>query len=140
MAVAPLPVPERRTRRSKQTLTALTYQLEHILIHEELRNIVLGDSSGQTIAGAGDHFESEVLAAYAPMLSKSVNQRFRQQIFTRMEPLMPGTTLENIYVRQFEVDGETLFLTLSADPGVYRDVGLYRAITGIRRILDQSPA
>lgn len=139
MAVSPLPLPERRSRRSKQTLTALTYQLEHILMNEDLRNIVLGDSSGQIIAGAGDHFESDVLAAYAPMLSKSVNQRFRLQIFSRMEPLLPGVALENIYVRHFEVDGEPLFLTLCGDPGVYRDVGLYRAITGIRRILDQSP-
>lgn len=137
MALAPLTSAERRSRRSNETLTALTYQLEHSLMNENLRNISLGDSSGQGIAQAGDAFESEVLAAYAPLLSRSVNQRFRLQIFRRMEPLMPGVTLENIYVRQFDVDGETLFLTFCGDPGVARDVSLYRTITGVRRILSQ---
>lgn len=138
MSVSPLPLPERRSRRSKETLTSLTYQLEHLLMHEDLRNLALGDSSGQLIAQAGDLLESEVLAAYSPLMSRSVNQRYRQQIFQRMEPLLPGVAPDSVYVRQFEVDGEVLYLAFCGDPGVARDVSLYRAITGVRRILDQN--
>lgn len=136
MTVSPV-MPERRQRRSPQTLTALTYQLQHIFEREGLRNFTLGDSKGLIIARAGDDIESEVLAAYAPLLAKSVDRRFRQQVLSRIEHMVPDINPESVHIRQFSVDGESLFLTLCGKPGVYRDVGLYRAITGVRRILDQ---
>ena len=131
-------VPERRRRRSSQTLQALTYQLEHIFERENLHNFTLGDTRGLVVAQAGDTHESEVLAAYAPMLAQSLNERYRQQVLSRVNSVIPTTTLDSIHVRRFVVEGEELFLTLVGRPGVYRDVGLYRAITGVRRILDQS--
>lgn len=131
---------ERRRKRSGQTLEALTYQLEHIFQKESLHNFTLGDPRGLVIAQAGNCHESEVLAAYAPMLARSLNERYRQQVMSRMNSVMPTTTLDSIHVRRFEVEGQTLYLTLVGRPGVYRDVGLYRAITGVRRILDQSAA
>lgn len=136
MTVSPLPTIERRRRRSDQTLTALTYQLEHIYRNEGLRNFTLANTSGLVIASAGDPLESEVLAAYAPLLARSVERRFRHQVIARIQNLLPDLKAEALHVRQFQVDGEVLFLTLAGKPGVYRDVGLYRAITGVRRILD----
>ena len=138
MSAFPVP-PERRYRRSHQPLTALTYQLEHIFEKEKLCNFTLGDSNGLIVASAGNPVESEVLAAYAPMLAKSVARRFRRQVLSRVESMMPGITPESVHVRQITVDGQPLYLTLAGRPGIYRDVGLYRAITGVRRILAQQP-
>lgn len=136
MTVSPLPTIERRRRRSDQTLTALTYQLEHIFKNEGLRNFTLANMSGLVVASAGDPLESEVLAAYAPLLARSVERRFRHQVIARIQKLIPDMSAESLHIRQFTVDGEPLFLTLAGKPGVYRDVGLYRAVTGVRRILD----
>lgn len=137
---ATTPFSERRRRRSKKTLTALTYQLEHIFERESLHNFTLGDERGLVIAQAGDRHESEVLAAYAPMLAQTANARYRRQVMSRINSITPTITLDSIHVRRFTIDGEELYLTLVGRPGVYRDVGLYRAITGVRRILDQSAA
>ena len=130
----------RRRRRSKQTLTALSHQLEHIFEQQDLHNFTLGDERGLVIAQAGNNHESEVFAAYAPVLCRSRNGRYRSQVLSRINSIVPTITADSIHVRQFTVDGEPLFLTLVGRPGVYRDVGLYRAITGVRRILDEQPA
>ncbi len=127
---------DRRSRRSQQTLEALTYQLEHILERENLHNFTLGDRRGLVIANAGDRRESDVLAAYAPVLARSLDDRHRRRVLARINTLLPTLPVESIRVRRFCVDDEDLFLTLVGRPGVYRDVGLYRAITGVRRILD----
>lgn len=131
---------ERRRQRSGQTLKALTYQLEHIFEREDLHNFTLGDSRGLIIAQAGDPRESEVLAAYAPLLAHSVSRRYRRQVLSRVNSVVPTITVDSIHVRQFTIDGQKLFLTLVGRPGVYKDVSLYRAITGVRRIFDQQPA
>lgn len=131
---------ERRRRRSQQTLEALTYQLEHIFHREDLHNFTLGDSRGLLIAQAGDIHESEVLAAYAPMLAHSVSRRYRRQVLSRVNSVVPTITVDSIHVRQFTLDGQKLFLTLVGRPGVYQHVSLYRAITGVRRIFGQKPA
>ena len=136
MSAAPMRT-DRRQRRSEVTLEALTYQLEHIFERESLHNFTLGDSRGLVIAQAGDCHESEVLAAYAPVLARSVDGRYRRRVLSRVNSIAPTITVDSIHVRDFEVDGERLFLTLVGRPGVYRDVGLYRAITGVRRILDE---
>lgn len=132
--------PDRRRRRSRQTLLALTYQLEHIYEREDLHNFTLGDDRGQMIAQAGDRHESQVLAAYAPVLARSVATRYRRQVLSRLNTLIPTITADSLHVRQFEIGGEQRFLTLAGRPGVYRDVSFYRAITGVRRILDRRPA
>ena len=133
-------VPNRRRRRSDQPLQALTYQLEHIFERENLHNFTLGDARGLVIAQAGDIHESNVLAAYAPMLARSVAGRYRRQVLSRIGSVIPTITVDSIHVRRFKMEGQQLYLTLVGRPGVYRDVSLYRAITGVRRIFDERPA
>lgn len=130
---------ERRRKRSTQTITALTLQLEHIFEREELRNFTLGDSRGLVIAQAGEMAESDILAAYAPLLCRSTEKGHRERILARMPQFVPGIEADAIHVKSFDVDGEPLFLTIVGQPGVYRHVGMYRAVTGVRRILGQFP-
>lgn len=131
------PFADRRVHRSTQTLTALTLQLQHVFEKEGLRNFALGDNNGMVITSAGDAREAEALAAYAPLLARSVDRRYRQQILSRIDGLIPGITPETLHVRRFEADGQELYLTLVGQPGAYHRAGLFRAITGVRRILDR---
>ena len=136
MSVSTVVPTERRRRRSEITLEALTHQLEHIFEQESLHNFTLADERGLVVAQAGSRHESEVLAAYSPMLASTVDDRSRRQVLSRINSVAPTITANSIHVREFTVDGSRLFLTLVGRPGVYRDVGLYRAITGVRRILN----
>ena len=136
MSVSSLPI-ERRTRRSELTLEALTYQLEHIYERESLHNFTLADERGLVVAQAGNPHESEVIAAYTPVLAESVDERSRRQVLSGLNTIAPTLTPDSIHIREFTVDDSRLFLTLVGRPGVYRDVGLYRAITGVRRILNE---
>ena len=134
MSLSTLPT-NRRRRRSNQPLKALTFQLEHIFESEDLHNFTLGDKKGLVLAQAGNRHESEVLAAYAPLLAASVDERSRCQVLARINAHLPTLELNSVHVRPFSIDDQSLFLTLAGRPGVYRDVSLYRAITGVRRIL-----
>src|SRR2546423_166683 len=60
---------ERRTRRSDDTMTALHYQLAFARHQGEFDAMVLADSSGCVVAGAGAWATCELLAAYAPLLA-----------------------------------------------------------------------
>ncbi|MBA2664704.1 MAG: hypothetical protein H0U74_20625 [Bradymonadaceae bacterium] len=129
---------ERRRSRSKQAIQAIMLQLEHIYSREKLRNFTLGDSRGLVIASAGEQFESDALAAYAPLLARCVDRQCRQSILANVDNFVPGVDERSLHVRTFEIDGEELYLSLVGQPGVYQHVGLYRAITGVRRIFRQS--
>lgn len=132
--------PERRRRRSDQPLQALTYQLEHIFERNELHNFTLGDSRGLVIAQAGDIHESEILAAYAPMLARTVDRRYRRQVLSHINSVAPTINVDSIYVRRFRLDHQAFFLTLVGRPDIYRHISLYRAISGVRRILANTDA
>ena len=134
MTVLPL-YAERRRRRSNKPLQALTYQLEHIFERNELHNFTLGDCRGLMIAQAGDIHESEILAAYAPMLARTVDRRYRRQVLSHINSVIPTITVDSIYVRRFRLDHQAFYLTLVGRPDVYRHLSLYRAISGVRRIL-----
>ncbi|MFU8804689.1 MAG: hypothetical protein ACNA8W_12820 [Bradymonadaceae bacterium] len=137
MNVLPL-VPERRRQRSKEACTAITYQLHHILEQEGLRNFTLGDSQGLVVAGAGLAHESDVMAAYAPMLSGCVDRSRKETILAKVRQFVPGVFEDTYHVKSFRVDGEEFYLTLLGAPGIYQHVGVYRAVTGVRRILEQT--
>src|SRR6266478_2217513 len=60
---------ERRSRRSDDTMTALHYQLAFARHEGEFEALVLADSSGCLVAGAGAWPTCERLAAYAPLFA-----------------------------------------------------------------------
>mgnify|MGYP006297961489 CR=1 FL=1 len=131
---------DRRRKRSDQTYTAIRYQLEHIYENQQLESFVLGDSHGLVLACAGETDEASALAAFAPVLHKHRGRPGKERILDQMSRVLPDVDVESMTVRTFEVDGETLYLTSVGEESVKRQVGQYRAITGIRRILDQTAA
>jgi hypothetical protein len=62
--------PERRKQRSTDPLVALHYQLAQSKSRSAVDAIVLADSAGVVVAGAGAWVVCEELAAYAPLFSQ----------------------------------------------------------------------
>ena len=62
---------ERRKQRSTDPLVALHYQLAHSKSRSAVDAIVLADSAGVVVAGAGSWGICEELAAYAPLFSQA---------------------------------------------------------------------
>jgi hypothetical protein len=62
--------PERRRKRSADPLVALHYQLAHARKDGALDVLVLADTAGMVVAGAGSWVVCEELAAYAPLLAQ----------------------------------------------------------------------
>jgi hypothetical protein len=60
---------ERRKQRSTDPLVALHYQLAQSKSKSSIDAIVLADTSGVVVAGAGSWVVCEELAAYAPLFS-----------------------------------------------------------------------
>jgi len=58
---------ERRTRRSNDTRTALSYQLDRVRDEASLEAIVLADAAGLSLASSGDKEVCAELAALAPI-------------------------------------------------------------------------
>ena len=74
LPLAPSPSPiahERRKQRSLDPLVALHYQLAHSKSHSAAEAIVLADTAGVVVAGAGSWVICEELAAYAPLFAHS---------------------------------------------------------------------
>lgn len=130
---------ERRRKRSSEAHTAITYQLEHIFENQDLQNFVLGDSRGLVLAQAGNTEEASVLAAYAPVLA-TYHGNSRSKVLDKIGTLVPSFDHETMSIRSFEIDGETLFLLSVGRQTATREASLYRAVTGIRRILSQTAA
>ncbi len=130
-------LPERRRRRSGNTYEAIRLQLEHIFERRGLRCFTLGDDRGLTLAHAGHGQEAEVMAAYAPLLATTTNRERRMEIFNRIRSFVPDASESTVAIRTFHVDGEVLHLCVLGEAGV-QHTDLYRAISGVRRILGQA--
>ena len=129
---------ERREKRSEQTYQAIKYQLQHIFENQALESFVLGDSNGLVLASAGEEIDASVLAAFAPVLHKHRGSGSRQGILDKVQKMMPSADLDTLRVRPFAIDGEMLFLCSVGERSIRGEAGLYRAVTGIRRIMRQT--
>ena len=125
---------ERRRRRSSSTYEAIRLQLEHLFNQYGLRNFTLGDSRGLVLARAGHPQESDVLAAYAPILANCADKGRQADIIEKIQHFIPDAAPETVQVRSFKVDNVTLHLTVVAETGG-KHADIYRAVSGIRRIL-----
>lgn len=63
--------PERRFRRSKDALEALTFLLDSLCTKYNLVSLVLGDDQGLLVAGSSHLLDSEEIAARAPLVAKN---------------------------------------------------------------------
>jgi hypothetical protein len=121
---------DRRRRRSDDPLIALHYQLSHARHDGELDAIVLADTAGVVVAGAGAWAVCEEIAAYAPLMAQGVV--WNESGSTRMAALA-----SEVDVVPMSVDGMDVYLCSRATPSrsSMREPAMARAAKGITRIL-----
>jgi len=124
---------DRRRKRSADPLVALHYQLAYARQDGALDAIVVADTSGVVVAGAGSWATCEELAAYAPMLAQPASQpSLSRPVASRVESLR-----REVGVRSTLIDGQELLVC--ARGGAARDASLAYALRGVERIL-RSPS
>lgn len=128
---------ERRRRRSADPLVALHYQLSETRSRGELDAIVVADSSGVVVAGAGSWPVCEELAAYAPLLAEGAWATMSDSVTSRVDSLR-----RDVEVRALVIGGQEVLLcarrqrrTEGSGPGEGAQRDLDQAIAGISRIL-----
>ena len=114
---------ERRTRRSDDTMTALHYQLAFARFEGEFEALVLTDSAGCLVAGAGPWPTCEMLAAFAPLLASP-----------RRRGAEGDPRPANVEIRRLMID-ESEVLLCARGGGRARVPSITRAASGCRRIL-----
>ena len=115
---------DRRNRRSPDRSVALRYQMEHTREKGNLEAVVLSDSDGLMLAGAGEEGVCEELGAFAPLLCRS-------PMGMRLPPLLRGG---EVAVRTVALHGTGLFISCLGG-GVARDALLDHSTRGVERIL-----
>ena len=130
----------RRHKRSADPLIALHHQLTHARHQGSLDTVVLADSSGVVVAGAGSWAACEELAAYAPLLADEPGRTGEGLVQSRIEAMRADA-----FVRPIRIGGQDVLLCgrgarvaegapRGHDPES-REVVLSRAAEGISRIL-----
>jgi hypothetical protein len=120
------PQEDRRQRRSVDPLIALHYQLSHTRAKGSLDAIVVADTSGVVVAGAGSWAACEELAAYAPLLASG--DRMSVAEASRVDVLRTQTAVTTV-----ELDDQEVLVCVLGGEG--RSSSLEAAAFGVARIL-----
>ena len=124
-------VEDRRRKRSQDPLVALHYQLAQARSEDRLEAVVVADSSGLVVAGAGAWAACEELAAYAPLLVQGAWNEPGAGASSRM-----GELCAEVDVQQVDVDGQRVLLCIrGVSKQGARSPAMQRAAQGIVRIL-----
>lgn len=124
---------ERRRRRSSSAELATRFQLEQVIRDFELDTLVLVDEAGRLIEGVGrDTAFDEVLARETPRLANGSHCRL---LYARLNKHKPSIRSNQISACEFRTAGRRYFVAAVGSMSSMRDVGMYRAILGIRRII-----
>ena len=122
---------DRRRKRSQDPLIALHYQLAHARTTGALDTIVVADSSGVVVAGAGSWAACEELAAYAPLLAGAHTNVDRGE--SNESPSRVDVLLRETAIATFQIDDQELLVC--ARGGAARKGALEAAAFGVARIL-----
>lgn len=95
--------PERRTRRSTDPLVALHYQLASTRARGELDAIVVADTSGVVVAGAGSWPTCEEIAAFAPLLADGAWASMSDSVSSRVEWLRREVEVRTVSIGEQDV-------------------------------------
>lgn len=124
---------ERRHRRSASAELATFYQLEQVIQDFDLETVVLVDEAGRLVSGVGrDAVFDEVLARETPRLAAGSHCRL---LYARLNRHRPSIRPNQISACEFRTAGRRYFVAVVGSMQTMRDVGMYRAILGIRRIV-----
>jgi hypothetical protein len=120
---------DRRKKRSDDPLVALHYQLTHAREDGSLDAIVVCDTSGVVVAGAGSWASCEELAAYAPLIAHGV--------WHEVGPVSHVSRIaemsRDVDITSVDVDGQEVYV--AARGGGRRRPAVEHAAMGVRRIL-----
>jgi hypothetical protein len=136
--------PERRKRRSQDTLEALRLQLDACRQDAELEALVLGDEDGLCLACAGDPTYQEV-AARVVLATRAgavvgLGRGGGQALVHHKIENFEGTVVAperawNLRMRRFRAAGSWLVLCAVGGGGEPRGREIQRSILGVTRIL-----
>ncbi len=119
------PSVDRRKQRSTDPLVALHYQLAQSKSYSTAEAIVLADTSGVVVAGAGSWVICEELAAYAPLFSQAAAGL----------PDRVASLREECEVREMTAGGQPMLLCAMGKSGA-RTRAADLASPGVVRILE----
>jgi hypothetical protein len=124
---------ERRRRRSSSADLATHYQLEQVIQDFDLDTVVLTDEAGQLVAGVGrDSAFAQMLARETPRLAVGSHCRL---LYARLNQHRPSVRPNQISACEFRTAGRRYYICAVGSATTSREVGMYRAILGIRRII-----
>lgn len=106
----------RRGRRSEDRFVATVFQLEQVLQDFGLAACVVVDEAGHVVASVTKDYEDLDWSHEIPMLARQ-NRRRR-----------------GVSVCEFRAAGKALFIATVGHAHETRDIGMYRAVMGLRRI------
>ncbi|HEY2511991.1 MAG TPA: hypothetical protein VGI39_14085 [Polyangiaceae bacterium] len=120
-------VSERRKQRSTDPLVALHYQLAQSRTRSSVEALVLADTSGVVVAGAGSWVVCEELAAYAPLFAQDAAGL----------PPRVATLRAECEVREMTAGGQPMLLC-ALGKSAARALATEQASQGVVRILEAS--
>ena len=125
---------ERRKLRSRRFQRAIELLLGSVAGKSGYDAVAVATNEGLLVAANGDEEQCDVLAAYAPIVSRSRDVVVKRQLIEMLEPYLPGAHPDGIHFRPFEANGERMFFCAMVNRGEVDRGGVFRAITGVRRI------
>lgn len=120
-------VTDRRKQRSSDPLVALHYQLAQSRSRSSVEALVLADTSGVVVAGAGSWVVCEELAAYAPLFAQDAAGL----------PPRVATLRAECEVREMTAGGQPMLLCALGKTAA-RALATETASRGVVRILETS--
>ena len=126
---------DRRKLRTTNSNRAMQLLFSSTAGRYGLEMVALADSRGLLLVNWGDPQACDVLAAYGPLLVRTVDASERAQIFSTLSMLVPSATPGRLSVRRVSTHGEDLYLCVVGGTGATKDVALGSAASGARRIL-----
>lgn len=129
--------PCRRRERSTDLQTALLLQLDYCVDLFKLDAMTIADQSGTVVASTHTHGEpvAEVLAAYAPLLSRNRFRDNRGQLMAQLQRQI-GPHASSVAVRRFHFAGDEFYVCSLGGLGARSELALHRAVNGVRRIMN----
>ena len=126
-----MPGEEKRRRRSSDPLIAARYQLEQVVHDFELDTCVLVDDSGRLVQAPGLYPEfEEALARETPRLANGSTCRLLFARLNRIHRVRPN----QVSACEFRAGGRRWYVAAVGSMSTMREVGVFRAILGLRRI------
>ena len=123
--------PERRSHRGQDASEAAHLQLQQVVRDFDLDECILCDDAGRLLATSGTASEfHRALAEASPRLAAGGACRLTYSRLNKFKSIHPN----QVSTCRFKTEGQTFFITALGTMSTMRDVGMYRAVIGLRRI------